>query len=28
MIAMTTAVVYVLHQREYRSRTVQAMLDM
>ena len=28
MIAMTTAVVYVLHEREYRSRTVQAMLDM
>jgi uncharacterized membrane protein len=28
MIAITTAVVYVLHQREYRSRTVQAMLDM
>lgn len=28
MIGMTTAVVYVLHQREYRSRTVQAMLDM
>ena len=28
MIAMTTAVVYVLHQREYRSRTVLAMLDM
>jgi uncharacterized membrane protein len=27
MIAITSAVVYVLHQREYRSRTVQAMLD-
>lgn len=28
MIAITSGVVYVLHQREYRSRTVQAMLDM
>jgi uncharacterized membrane protein len=28
MIAITTGVIYVLHQREYRSRTVQAMLDM
>jgi uncharacterized membrane protein len=27
MIALTTSVVYVLHQREFRSRTVQAMLD-
>jgi uncharacterized membrane protein len=26
MIAMTTGVVYVLHQREFRSRTVQALL--
>ena len=28
MIAITTGVVYVLHQREYRSRTVQAMIDL
>ena len=28
LIAVTTAVVYVLHQREYHSRTVQAMIDM
>lgn len=28
MIAVTTGVVYVLHQREFRSRTVQAMIDM
>jgi uncharacterized membrane protein len=28
MIAITTGVVYVLHQREYRSRTVQVMLDL
>ncbi len=27
MIVMTSSVVYVLHQREFRSRTVQAMLD-
>ena len=27
MIVMTSSVVYVLHQREYRSRTVQAMHD-
>ena len=27
MIVMTSSVVYVLHQREYRSRTVQAMID-
>jgi uncharacterized membrane protein len=27
MIVMTTSVVYVLHQREFRSRTVQAMHD-
>lgn len=28
MIAVTTGVVYVLHQREYHSRTVQAMIDL
>ena len=28
MISITTGVVYVLHQREYRSRTVQAMIDL
>jgi uncharacterized membrane protein len=28
MIGITTGVVYVLHQREYRSRTVQAMIDL
>ncbi len=28
MIAITSGVVYVLHQREYRSRTVQAMIDL
>jgi uncharacterized membrane protein len=28
MIAVTTSVVYILHQREFRSRTVQAMIDM
>lgn len=28
MVAITTGVVYVLHQREYRSRTVQAMIDL
>ena len=27
MIAITTAVVYVLHQREFRSRTVQALME-
>ena len=27
MIAITSSVVYVLHQREFRSRTVEAMLD-
>ena len=28
MVAVTTGVVYVLHQREFHSRTVQVMLDM
>jgi len=27
MIAITTAVVYILHEREFRSRTVQAMIE-